>query len=164
MKAGATIHLVPYSAAAFPAELARWISKSEISVWYSVPSALIQLVEHGQLDQHNYDKLRTVLFAGEVFPIKYLRRLVEALPKPGYFNLYGPTETNVCTYYQVQSSDLERVAHPTRFDRKGMREYGRLSDQRPGEMAKTGEEGELYVRSGTVMKGYWGRRKTRPRP
>src|ERR1700683_2456870 len=90
LKAGATINLVPYSAAAFPAELAPWIADNKISIWYSVPSALIQLVEHGHLEQYNYDHLRSVLFAGEVFPIKYLRRLVELLPNPGYFNLYGP--------------------------------------------------------------------------
>jgi amino acid adenylation domain-containing protein len=157
LKAGATIHLVPYSAAAFPAELARWISKSEISIWYSVPSALIQLVEHGQLSQHNYDKLRTVLFAGEVFPIKYLRRLVEALPKPGYFNLYGPTETNVCTYYQVQPSDLEESrTQPVSIGKACANMEGfPINDK--GEIAKLGEEGELYVRSGTVMKGYFGR-------
>jgi len=64
LKAGATICLVPYSAAAFPAEMGRWISDNAISIWYSVPSALIQLVEHGQLSKHNYDRLRAVLFAG----------------------------------------------------------------------------------------------------
>ena len=157
MKAGSTICLVPYSAATFPADLARWISESGISVWYSVPSALIQLVEHGHLEQFNYDRLRTVLFAGEVFPIKYLRRLVEALPKPRYFNLYGPTETNVCTYYEVQASDLE----PSRTQPVSIGKACANSDvvaiNDRGQVAQPGEEGELYVRSGTVMKGYWGR-------
>jgi len=149
--------LVPYSAAAFPAEMGRWISDNFISIWYSVPSALIQLVEHGQLDQHNYDRLRTVLFAGEVFPIKYLRRLVEALPKPAYYNLYGPTETNVCTYYQVQSSDLEAGrTQPVSIGKAcANTEVVAINDH--GVPAKMGEEGELHVRSGTVMKGYWGR-------
>ena len=50
--------------------------------------------------------MRTVLFAGEVFPIKYLRQLVAAIPDADYYNLYGPTETNVCTYYRVQPQDL----------------------------------------------------------
>jgi amino acid adenylation domain-containing protein len=159
LKAGATIYLVPSSVAAFPAELAHWISENAISIWYSVPSALIQLVEHGQVDQHNYDRLRTVLFAGEVFPIKYLRRLVKAFPKPGYYNLYGPTETNVCTYYQVQDSDLEESrTQPVSIGKAcANTEVVAINDR--GEPAKVGEEGELYVRSGTVMKGYWGRPK-----
>jgi amino acid adenylation domain-containing protein len=157
LKAGATINLVPYSAAAFPAELAPWIADNKISIWYSVPSALIQLVEHGHLEQYNYDHLRTVLFAGEVFPIKYLRRLVELLPNPGYFNLYGPTETNVCTYYQVQESDLEESrTQPVSIGKACANMEGYPVNDR-GEIAKVGEEGELLVRSGTVMKGYWGR-------
>jgi amino acid adenylation domain-containing protein len=159
LKAGATICLVPYSAAAFPAELGRWISSNEISIWYSVPSALIQLVEHGQLDEHNYDRLRMVLFAGEVFPIKYLRRLVEALPKPGYYNLYGPTETNVCTYYQVQPSDLEESRTQPVSIGKACANTEVVAISERGEPAKPGEEGELYVRGGTVMKGYWGRQQ-----
>ena len=71
-----------------------------------MPSALIQLVEHGQLERHNYDRLRWMLVCGRGFPCKYLRRLVQQIPHATYSNLYGPTETNVCTYYHVQSSDV----------------------------------------------------------
>src|SRR5436305_329763 len=46
-------------------------------------------------------RLRLVLFAGEVFPIKHLRNLRRILPRPQMANLYGPTETNVCTWYEV---------------------------------------------------------------
>ena len=35
-------------------------------------------------------------------------QLAELLPTAGLWNLYGPTETNVCTYYLV-----DRVALPT---------------------------------------------------
>ena len=45
--------------------------------------------------------LRMVLFAGEVFPVKHLRALQKLVPQARYFNLYGPTETNVCTFYEV---------------------------------------------------------------
>jgi non-ribosomal peptide synthetase component F len=41
-----------------------------------------------------------------VFPIKYLRQLVDKVPDAAYYNLYGPTETNVCTYYKVTPEDL----------------------------------------------------------
>jgi hypothetical protein len=42
-----------------------------------------------------------VLFAGEVFPIKHLRSIKAAWSAPRYFNLYGPTETNVCTWFEI---------------------------------------------------------------
>ena len=155
--AGGTICLVPGDIAAFPVRLAQWISQQAISVWYSVPSALIQLIEHGHLEQHDFDRLRWILFAGEVFPCKYLQRLVQLIPKASYCNLYGPTETNVCTYYHVQSSDVA----PDRTDPVPIgkacanTEVFALSDQ--GTVVPPGQEGELYVRSSTVMKGYFGR-------
>jgi amino acid adenylation domain-containing protein len=157
LKAGATICLVPGDVAAFPVRLAQWISEKGITVWYSVPSALIQLVEHGQLQRHNYDHLRWVLFAGEVFPCKYLRRLMQEIPDAAYSNLYGPTETNVCTYYHVQSSDVapERTEPVPIGKACANTEVFALDDQ--GRVVPPGQEGELYVRSSTVMKGYWGR-------
>jgi amino acid adenylation domain-containing protein len=157
LKAGGTICLVPNDVDAFPVRLAQWISDRGITVWYSVPSALIQLVEHGQLERHNYDRLRWILFAGEVFPCKYLRRLVQQIPQAAYCNLYGPTETNVCTYYHVQSSDVapDRTEPVPIGKACANTEVFALDD--PGRVVPPGQEGELYVRSSTVMKGYWGR-------
>lgn len=157
LKAGGTVLLVPSTVTAFPVELACWIARNEITIWYSVPSALIQLVEHGRLEQNKYERLRLVLFAGEVFPIKYLRRLVSSLPHPAYYNLYGPTETNVCTYYRVRPSDLDPERTEPVPIGKACANTEVLAVNEGLEPVGTGEEGELYVRSSTVMKGYWGR-------
>ena len=59
-----------------------------------------------ELVRRNSASLRTILFAGEVFPQKYLKQLAEMIPHVDLFNLYGPTETNVCTYYQVDRATL----------------------------------------------------------
>lgn len=157
IKAGGTMLIVPDVILPFPIELTRWIAEKRLTIWYSVPSALIQLVERGHLERHDFGGLRIVMFAGEVFPIKYLRRLVAALPGPAYYNLYGPTETNVCTYYRVKPEDLD----PARTDPVPIgiacenQEVVALNERE--EPVPVGEEGELYVRSSTVMKGYWGR-------
>ena len=45
--------------------------------------------------------LRSVVFAGEVYPTRHLRDLRALLPDVEMWNLYGPTETNVCTYHRV---------------------------------------------------------------
>ena len=42
-----------------------------------------------------------MLFAGEVFPVKHLRAVQRLWPSPTYYNLYGPTETNVCTFARI---------------------------------------------------------------
>ena len=64
------------------------------------------------MERHDYSALRTVLFAGEVFPVKHLRALKALLPKPQYFNLYGPTETNVCTYFEIPERIPEDRVEP----------------------------------------------------
>ena len=73
------------------------IHDKAISVWYSVPSALMLMLETGGLAERGAPSLRVVFFAGEVFPIKHLRRTMAALPQARFCNLFGPTETNVCT-------------------------------------------------------------------
>ena len=64
---------------------------------------------NGMLDTLKFEKLRIVFFAGEVFPVKYLRDLMKLIPGPGYYNLYGPTETNVITWYKVPDLPADRT-------------------------------------------------------
>ena len=98
---GSTLVLVPPQASVLPVELNRFIDSAEITVWYSVPTVLSMLVDRGGLAKGDLPRLRVVIFAGEVFPTRYLAPLMERLPTASFGNLYGPTETNVCTAYQV---------------------------------------------------------------
>src|SRR5436190_12908060 len=102
VKAAAAISLVPEVLSVFPVQLSSFIQDQRITVWYSVPMVLRLLESRGKLEQRDLSGLRLVLFAGEVFPTKHLRALMQKLPHPKYANLYGPTETNVCAYYRVQ--------------------------------------------------------------
>src|SRR3989442_13120737 len=67
-------------------------------------------VARGKLEERDLSALRLVLFAGEVFPTKHLRALMQKLPHPRYANLYGPTETNVCAFYEVEPLSPEQSA------------------------------------------------------
>ncbi len=153
-KAGATTVLVPPETSIFPVELARWIERKGITTWYSVPSVLSMLTLRGGLREGDLARLRTILFAGEVFPTKYLRRLMALLPHVDFYNLYGPTETNVCTFYRVPSL-LKDETSPIPIGRAIANvEVVAVTDD--GRVAQPGEVGELYVRGPTVMVGYWG--------
>jgi clorobiocin biosynthesis protein CloN4 len=73
---GASVHLIPKVLAYAPTELVRYLNEHRISVWYSVPSALILMItEGGLLDSPAPAELRAVLFAGEPFPIPFVRQL-----------------------------------------------------------------------------------------
>ena len=89
--AGAAVVLVPQELSVFPMQVRDFIESRHISIWYSVPSILNMLTLRGGLRAGSLPDLRTVLFAGEVFPTKYLRSLMELLPRAHFYNLYGPT-------------------------------------------------------------------------
>jgi amino acid adenylation domain-containing protein len=153
--AGATLVLVPTETTLFPLPQAQLMAEARITVWYSVPSALILMLTHLDLRDFALDHLRLILFAGEVFPVKYLRQLHEALPRAALFNLYGPTETNVCTYYEVTDVPVERT-EPFPIGRACENTDVFALDE-AGRLCGVDEVGELYVRGSTVMQGYWGR-------
>ena len=137
-----------------PTGMAAAIAEREITVWYSTPSVLRLLVDFGQLGTYDWSALRLVLFAGEVFPVKHLRSLLAEWPGPRYYNLYGPTETNVCTYFEIPSDIPADRADPFPIGRVCENDRGLVVDDQDRALA-LGEEGELLVAGGTVMRGYW---------
>ncbi|HXD98556.1 MAG TPA: amino acid adenylation domain-containing protein [Candidatus Acidoferrum sp.] len=152
--AGATVSMIHEEIAVFPQRLAALIESQGLTVWYSVPSALVYLLLHGDLGGRDLDRLRLVLFAGEVFPMKYLRQLADLLPHVELYNLYGPTETNVCTYHRV---DRWRLAGQDRLPiGRACANTETLALDPDGRPIGAGESGELYVRGPSVTPGYWG--------
>jgi clorobiocin biosynthesis protein CloN4 len=147
---GASVHLVPEQLAYAPYQLARFIHERNISVWYSVPSALSLMIREGDLlDGSAPPALRACVFAGEPFPIHHVHALRKAWPQVRLLNWYGPTETNVCTSYEVTQADLDRES-PLPIGRACSGDTVVLD-------APPGEEGEVVVTGPTVMLGYWGR-------
>jgi amino acid adenylation domain-containing protein len=153
-RAGASLHPVSPRLAAFPAAVARRWAEDRLSVWYCTPSSLVLMLTRGGLDRLDLSALRVLLFAGEVFPSKYLRRLMALAPQARYANLYGPTETNVCTWLEVkrppEGDEPLAIGRACPYDETLV-----LDDSlRP---VPEGGVGELWVRGASVMQGYWGR-------
>ena len=136
----------------FPASLASLIEKEAITVWYSVPLALIQLLQNDVLRNKKIDSLRWVLYGGEPFPPKYIKELMERWPNARFSNVYGPAEVNQCTYYHFDTPPLNDEPIPIgevwdNTDFLILNEYD--------EPVIQGEIGLLLIRSATQMKGYW---------
>lgn len=153
IKAGGRLVLVPQQYSTFPVMLTRLISEEKITIWYSVPSALILMLTKGGFAKYEYPDLRLILFAGEVFPIKYLRQL-RGLVQSRLCNLYGPTETNVCTFYDASELENDRDV-PVPIG-KAITDYDLVSLKKDGSPAAPDEEGELCARGPGLMSGYWG--------
>lgn len=154
LKHGATLVLIDEDIGKDPVRLAPLIAEQKITCWYSAPSILSLLAQFGNLGAHDYSALRLVLFAGEVFPIKHLRALTTLLPGPRYFNLYGPTETNVCTFYEVLPPIPPERSVPVPIGKVCSHLEGKVLDADGSEVPR-GREGELCIAGRGVMQGYW---------
>jgi amino acid adenylation domain-containing protein len=154
-RGAAALVLVPASTSYFPIEVARFIDRHRITVWYSVPSILSMLALRGGLEPGALPSVRTILFAGEVFPTRYLRQLMSLVPHARFVNLYGPTETNVCTWYEVDSLPAGPSADDPIPIGRAIPNVDVFAITDDGHVAGVGESGLLYVRGATVMRGYW---------
>jgi len=154
---GASVTLIPEALAFSPRQLVERVREERFTVWYSVPSALILMMTEGGLLEQAPPPFRAVLFAGEPFPIRHLRSLREHLPGARLFNLYGPTETNVCTWHEVTTLDPART-EPVPIGRAscGDRVWLARTDAPDTASDARADVGELMVEGPTVMLGYWG--------
>jgi L-proline---[L-prolyl-carrier protein] ligase len=142
---GATCVLVPGHSVWMPRFLVQFVREARISCWYSVPSILAGMLEEERMAQHDYPELRVVLFAGEVFRGADVARLQAAVPQAVCANLYGPTETNVVTWYRV----------PRGFDGSQPLPIGQPCPYAAVTMDAT--SGELLAGGDSLMSGYWNR-------
>jgi amino acid adenylation domain-containing protein len=154
LKHGATLVLIPEAAGKEPQGLAELIAQEKLTAWYSTPSILSLLTQYGKLETRDLSALRLVLFAGEVFPMAHLRALRQLIPAPRYFNLFGPTETNVCTYYELPSPEADDRKEPYPIGVVCPHYRAMIADA-DGKEVEKGAEGELLISGDGVMQGYW---------
>ena len=154
LRTGAALVIIPKICFSFPIKLVEFLNENKVNTIYWVPSAF-GIAANFKLFEIEVPKyLKTVLFAGEVMPVKFLNYWKQYLPKTTVFaNLFGPTETtDICTYYVAERE----------FDTAESLPIGKHCDNcnvfivnEKGEEAKKGEEGELYVRGSFVASGYY---------
>lgn len=106
-RAGSSLCTLPRRRMATGRSLREGLEKLRPEVIYGVPSFFQKLVDAG----FAFEGVRTICFAGEVYPMPELRRLA-AVTDARLVNLFGPTETNVCTFHVVRPEDLERDELP----------------------------------------------------
>jgi len=152
-RAAATTVILTPAALMLPASLSALLEQERVTVWYSVPTALVQLSLRGELESRDLGSIRWVLFAGETFPGKHLRRIVQQLPGARFSHVYGSTEVNVCTYYHLPEPGA--LTGPLPIGRACSTASTLVVDGAMQPVA-AGDAGELLVRGSTVMSGYWG--------
>jgi amino acid adenylation domain-containing protein len=153
--AGARVTLIPPELMLRPRLVWQLLSEQAVTTWYSVPSAIALLVSELRSDVEPPASLERVLFAGEVFPLPALRAAMQALPGARFFNLFGPTETNVCLWHELEAvPPPDATAIPIGIPCDHL-EVELLDDQ--GAVVPEEKDGEIAVAGPSVLTGYWGR-------
>jgi len=154
--AGATTLIVPAAHSKAPVSLAKLAAEHKVTVWYSVPLALQQMLLYASLDKLDLSSIRWVLYGGEPFPPKHLRALMKQWPHARISNVYGPAEVNQCTYYHVPAeyADDDRNL-PVPIGKTWAQTDGLIIDAKD-EIIEDDRSGELVICSTTMMLGYWG--------
>ena len=128
--------------------LAQIIFEQKVNCIYATPSFFQLLCSGGKL--HNYDlgHVDYLLLAGEQLHWQLLHDIQVYFVNARCYNLYGPTETNVCCYYEAKPD--EEVLNP------GVVPIGKpCGDTRIHlEVYDDPEQPELWIASDTVMYGY----------
>jgi len=149
---GARLVIIPEVLFMYPRELMDLVEEKGITSIFWVPTVMISVANAGALEGRELPKLRTVAFAGEVMPNRQLNVWRRALPGREFVNLYGPTETDVCTYYQVDRPFADHEPLPIGKPWNGARILLLKEDGTP---AAGDEEGEICVLGSCLALGYW---------
>ena len=86
---GSTLVVLPGSLAAFPAKILDLLEKHHVNFLFWVPTIMVNIANMDLLSTYKLPDLRTVWFAGEVFPTKQFNYWYDKLPAVVFANLYA---------------------------------------------------------------------------
>lgn len=144
--------IIPTEKFSFPVKLIEYLNEKRISTILWVPSAMCIVAN---LDTFRFEApryLKQIMFAGEVLPRKQLDYWRAHVPDAVYANLYGPTETFVCTAHIMDGGEPSGEPLPIGVPVSNARAIVLGEDNRP---VKRGEIGELCMRGSCLALGYY---------
>ena len=154
IKEGGSVHLVPNSLFAFPLKVLEYLENEGVNTIFWVPSVLIYFANTQALEKFKLEKLKKVLFCGEIMPNKQLNYWRTHLPHTLFANLYGPTEiTDVCCFYKVDREFKDDELLPIGKACKNTELL--VFDEDKNFIDEVGKKGELFVRGTSLSLGYY---------
>lgn len=133
--------------------IAQSVALEKVTTIYATPTFYTTLANYGKLHKYDYSSLKTVLFAGEIFYLPAFRELVSHWPGKNYVNLYGPTETNVCTFFYVLPENIHYPVFP--IGKPCPFALTKIITDDENEIIENNVKGELIVAGESLFNGYW---------
>lgn len=150
----ATMVVIPDSLAAFPAAILKILKEQKVTYLFWVPTIMVNIANMGLLSQIELPDLKTVWYAGEVFPTKQFNIWRHSLPQTTFANLYGPIEITLdCTFYKVEREIADNEPVPIGYAYKNTDIL--ILDDEDKRVTTANVEGELCVRGTSLAMGYY---------
>lgn len=155
LRNGSTTILIANRLYASPVRVWKMILKYNANTLVWIPSVLRLFANLDILAHTEKVPLKTILFCGEVMPMKQLNYWIKEYPKVVFGNLYGPTEcTEACTYYtidrQFEDDDVLPMGRPCENS------DAMIIDEQGVIITESGIIGELCIRGTCLSSGYYG--------
>lgn len=154
LKTGATVQIIPKQYFSIPKNLLDFLVEREVTTLVWAVSALCIISTLNGFTYKVPEKIKKILFSGEVMPIKHLNIWRSYLPDAMFVNIYGPTEiTCNCTYYIVdrdfQPGDVLPMGKPFPNEKVF------LLDEENHLVTEPGVNGEICVAGSALALGYY---------
>ncbi|MCR5686427.1 MAG: amino acid adenylation domain-containing protein [Lachnospiraceae bacterium] len=151
---GATVRLIPRSYFSNPTALMDYICDGDTTVLIWAVTAMCFVSVMNGFDYRMPDKLRYVMFSGEIMPVKQLNKWMSNLPDATFVNLYGPTEiTCNCSYHIIDREYGMEESIPIGIPFRNEKVF--LLDENDKEITDPGIEGEICVSGTCLAIGYY---------
>ncbi len=154
MAKASTLVVLPGNLAAFPAKILDLLEKHKVNFLFWVPTIMVNIANMDLLNTYKLESLKTVWFAGEVFPTKQFNYWHRHLPQTTFANLYGPIEITLdCTYYIVDKEIPDEQPLPIGYACRNTDII--ILDADDKAVKEPNVEGELCVRGTSLAMGYY---------
>ena len=154
MAKASTLVVLPAHLAAFPAKILEVLEQQKVNFLFWVPTIMVNIANMDLLSAFKLESLRTVWFAGEVFPTKQYNYWHHHLPEVTFANLYGPIEITLdCTYYIINKEIPDEEPLPIGYPCRNTDIL--ILDDEDRAVKEPGVEGELCVRGTSLAMGYY---------
>lgn len=155
---GAKVQLIPKKYFSMPTQLMDYLADKEVTTLIWAVSAMCFVSVMKGFEYRLPDKIHTVMFSGEVLPIKHYKSWKHHLPNAKFVNLYGPTEiTCNCTYHVLEREYADDEVIP--MGKAFPNEKVFLLDENDQLVTEKGTQGEICVGGTALALGYYNDRE-----
>lgn len=136
-----------------PGKVLQIIAEHQVTSALLVPTMIQMLVDHPALAEHDLSSVQAVLYGASPITESVLQRAMKAFPSADFVQAYGMTE--LAPVATMLLPDDHRSGQRLRSaGRAATHAEVRIVDEQDVEVPR-GTVGEVVVRGGHVMQGYW---------